>query len=527
MMRRRIILSNLIGVPFFFIGLVFFNYSRASLLEIKLSSMIEHGNMIAAVLTTPIAGHYYEGGETIRKGQNGFFLRRPLIPNNVHARLFTHAGETIEDSRQHPPGIITQTPLPELDNTYESIKYYYREAKFVFIDWFYNLQGDKHIVIENNLNENIKHFTEVEQALRGTATGVIRITKDTMVLSVAVPVKNLEKILGALQLSISGDEIGELMRQDRNNLFILFLLAIGMSFAVSMMLAHNILTPIFALMRAVNQFHRANLRHRVSPELYLKDLLSRTDEIGVLSRAFEKMLLDIRHRIDEVENFAADVSHELKNPLTSLKNALETLEKIKDADKRERLLSIIQHDIRRIDRLIGDISQASRLDGQMQREKFETIELKEFLISLIENYRDTNSENNVAIELAFDSSENNYYIEGIEERLGQVFRNLLDNALSLTPQGGNISIDVHKDKAGVIISISDTGPGIAEDCLLRIFERFYSHRPFESSFGNHSGLGLSIVKQIILAHNGTITASNVRDKDGQVKGACFTIIFSV
>ena len=523
---RKIILSNLIGLTVFFVGLVAFKFSRDNLIELRLSSMIQHANMISAILSARPAGRYNETTETLYAGKNGFFLRPPLIPDNMQARLFNDKGKLIEDSYFHPPGKIIATPLSNIkdyENIWESTK---TKIQLFTIDQFYNLGGKKIILFGDNSGRYIDDFVEAKSALIGNPKGVIRINKHgEMTLSVAVPVKRLSKVLGVLQISVSGQEIYDLLAKDRNNLIVLFCIAFMMSFVISLILSKDISEPMNELTSAARIFQETGFRTRLTAGNSIPNLSTRQDEIGTLSRTFLSMLDAIRERITDTENFAADVSHELKNPLTSLKSSLETLERITDPKKREKLVNIIHHDIKRIDRLIQDISTTSRLGGELQRAKIEKVSMKKLLSELVEFYNTTGLNNGIPLLLTCDNEGESYDIQAMGDKIGHVFRNLFDNALSLSPQESQIDISIKEQKKWVIIHVNDHGPGIPEEALDRIFERFYSHRPHDDYFGSHSGLGLSIVKQIVQTHGGHISASNIRDSNAQIIGASFEIKF--
>ena len=259
----------------------------------------------------------------------------------------------------------------------------------------------------------------------------------------------------------------------------------------------------------------------------IPDMSRRGDEIGELSGALKEMTEALWQRLDAIERFAADVSHEIKNPLTSLKSAIETATRVKDPAQQQRLMAIVLDDIARIDRLIGDISSASRLDAELSRAEAQPIDIASMLQTLVEmRTTATAAEDGPRIEL--DVGARALVVSGLEDRLGQVFRNIISNAASFSPPGSTIRIGARqrRDPArGETIEIvfDDEGPGIPEDKREAIFERFYSERPKGEKFGTHSGLGLSISRQIINAHGGTIAAENRRDASGKVLGARFMV----
>jgi len=254
----------------------------------------------------------------------------------------------------------------------------------------------------------------------------------------------------------------------------------------------------------------------------LPDFTRRGDEIGDLSDSLRAMTEALWHRLDAIEAFAADVAHEIKNPLTSLRSAVETVARVEDPEQQKKLMSIILDDVQRLDRLISDISDASRLDAELSRAEIDAVDIGELLRAL------------VAVQEAGERAEaprfqldvldhQDLSVPGIEGRLGQVFRNLISNAVTFSPTGGTIRLAAQRQGGDVVVSISDEGPGIPEGKLEAVFQRFYTERPAGEKFGTHSGLGLSISKQIVEAHGGTIKAENLKDPVGAVRGACFVV----
>ncbi|GAB4144714.1 MAG: hypothetical protein Tsb0016_14340 [Sphingomonadales bacterium] len=294
----------------------------------------------------------------------------------------------------------------------------------------------------------------------------------------------------------------------------------GVSLAVTLMLslflAGTIARPIRRLAAAADR-----IRGGMGRQVRLPDYTRRGDEIGDLTRSFADMTQALYRQIDAVESFAADVAHEIKNPLSSLRSAVETVERSADPEIQKKLLGIIKDDVRRLDRLISDISDASRLDAELSRGKMDEVDLPVLLATLVDIYRSTGRGDGA--DIRFDNQASaSLCVAGIEGRLGQVVRNILENALSFSRAGGAITIGLRQSGRQAVISIDDEGPGLPQQNVEDIFKRFYSERPADEAFGTHSGLGLSISKQIVEAHGGTIRAEN-RVEDGNVKGARFII----
>ena len=350
----------------------------------------------------------------------------------------------------------------------------------------------------------------------------IRVTdKNEMVISVSVPVQRLKVLQGALLLSTEGGDIDEIVRTERLSILQTFLIAVGVSLLLSISLAQTIARPIRRLAE-VSERVRFGREGRVP----IPNLKGRQDEIGDLSIALGDMTEALYTRIDSIEQFAADVAHEIKNPLTSLRSAVETFQGTTDPDRQKRLLSVIIDDVARIDRLITDISDASRLDAELTRTQMEDVCIPVLLETLTKIYDATKKPGVPKISLKIDSGAlpaEALTVPGYEHRLGQVVRNIIDNAISFSKPSDEIRIRAQLDDKHIVITIDDQGPGIPEENLETIFERFYTQRPSAEDFGKNSGLGLAISKQIIEAHRGRIYASNRRNSKGDVQGARFTI----
>jgi two-component system sensor histidine kinase ChvG len=325
-------------------------------------------------------------------------------------------------------------------------------------------------------------------------------------------------------LSTQGGDIDKIVAAERMAIVRVFAVAALVTAILSMLLASTIANPLRRLAAAA-----VRVRRGVKNREEIPDFSERQDEIGNLSVAIRDMTNALYARIEAIESFAADVSHELKNPLTSLRSAVETLPLAKNEASRARLLEVIQHDVRRLDRLITDISDASRLDAELARVDAARVDLKKFLTELIAISRDV-ARNKKVVEIEFKAAKlpqgvKAYAVIGHESRLGQVILNLIDNARSFVPEeNGRIVIGLSRSGRRNIITVEDNGPGIRPDALERIFERFYTDRPSGEAFGQNSGLGLSISRQIVEAHGGTLTAENIAGgKPGDIRGARFVV----
>lgn len=346
------------------------------------------------------------------------------------------------------------------------------------------------------------HLPDIQNAFAvNNDLNVWRLPDEQLVLGAAVPIYNEDTVKATLYVLRSGQDIVQDVYYFWQQIFNLFLLTLLATVILSIYLSGLIARPLRQLARTAEL-----IRRKKSRAIEIPDLSNRHDEIGELSLVMRDMTESLWNRLDSIEQFAADVAHELKNPLTSLKSAIETLKIAKKKSDQTQLLKILQHDVERMDRLITDISQASRLDAELSREKHDVIDLGHVLSKIVDRYQ-THYGAQYSIHLYLPDNEG-LYIESLESRITQVFDNLLDNALSFTPKGGAVSITAWQKGQNVMISVDDEGPGIPVAKLDTIFERFYSERRGDEGFGKHSGLGLAICKQIINAAGGHIAAEN-------------------
>ncbi len=288
----------------------------------------------------------------------------------------------------------------------------------------------------------------------------------------------------------------------------------------SLLLSGLIADPVLRLARAADRVRQARAR-----AISLPDLARRDDELGDLTRSLEAMTDALSTRIDAIESFAADVAHEIRNPLTSIRSAIDTLPLVKDQAARDKLFGILQQDISRMDRLITDISNASRLDAELSREPPRAFDLARLLSEFVGHYNASARPGDAPVTFLEPDGEGPLLVSGREGPIGQVFRNLIDNARSFSPPGGEVRVRVGHLHRKLIATVDDDGPGIPPDNLETVFERFYTSRPKGAAFGGNSGLGLSIARQIVEAHGGRIWAENREDAEGKVVGARFGVEF--
>lgn len=447
----------------------------------------------------------------------------------LRIRLFDPQGQVIGDSQKlsGPGGVIrvTQLPAPEGSFTISAGLAYLGTKMLELLPSATTLKTfPEDIEFEDGTNGMV--YPDVVNAMQGNVSSTAWKRKNGgLVLAAAAPIYKNDRLSAIILLTNDGRDVELAMDRVRFDVLTATLAALSMTIFMSIYLAGLIGHPLRKLARAAER-----IRVSKGQDVTIPDMSRRRDEIGELSMALRDMTKALRDRMDSIESFAADVAHELKNPLTSLRSAVETVTVVKNAKDREKLLDIILHDVQRLDRLISDISKASRLDAELSRDEMKEIDLRNLIENIVSGHmspmeRTGVQEDTCPIKLEIPRNKEIKTL-GNEGRLAQVFENLLGNALSFSPENGIVTVRIMPSKDRIIIEIEDEGPGIPENKLDEIFERFYSERPKTEAYGKHSGLGLSICKQIITAHGGEIYAENIKT-DGTVKGACFTVILTV
>ncbi|MCG8441523.1 MAG: HAMP domain-containing histidine kinase, partial [Caulobacterales bacterium] len=354
-----------------------------------------------------------------------------------------------------------------------------------------------------------------------SAAGERRNEDGERVVSVSVPLQHVQAVLGVLTLEVGG--IDRIVAAERLALLPVILVAAGVTAVSSFLLMLFIARPVRRLAFAADQVRRNGPRRAAIP-----DLSGRKDELGELSVSLAAMTRGLAERIDAIESFAADVAHELKNPLTSIRSAVETLPSARTGEQRERLLAVIRHDVTRLDRLITDISNASRVDAELARARVAPVDLGGFLFELVDLYAAIGDDNRADVTYDGPIGDTRLYVAALEEPLSQVFRNLIDNARTFSAPDATVRVRLrrHVDPDGALYAaavVEDDGPGVPPENLERIFERFFTERPKGDPFGSHSGLGLAIARQIVEAHGGRIWAENRPGANGAPLGANFHV----
>ena len=500
-LTRKIIMFNLIALNVLVGGILYLNSSRDGLAAQRASGLVSEAELIADVFEAQLPGSapvslVTGDGVDVAATLEGIELRRGaevFVFDPAQAIVGRSASDSIDAPEDEGNTVITDL----LGSIWDAVARLVTDSE------------------EERLAAFEEHLIDLAgPALAGNTT--VRTTESAdggTVFTVGTPIEQGGAPIGAIVLVSASGEIDKLVRTERERVLQMFLVATLVSIGLSLVLASTISNPISDLAEAAELGRDRDRRKDAKGRIRIPDLTARPDEIGRLSGALRGMVTALYDRIDANEQFAADVSHEIKNPLASLRSAVGSLRMVKREDHRDKLLDVIDHDVRRLDRLVSDISDASRLDSELVKE-----EQAQFnLLDLLGNLGDFLGKEAQTKEIEFitDLPEAPIMVHGLEARLAQVFVNLITNAISFCQAGDAIRVWARQRENRVLIVVEDTGPGIPEEALTKIFKRFYSHRP-EHDFGNNSGLGLAISKQIVEAHDGVIWAENIRPTEADI-----------
>ncbi len=516
-LTRRILAVNVLALALLAGGALYLGRYRASLIGQEIDSLKIQGEIFSAALDQGAVLDSVDEGEVLLPDLARQMMRRLVAPTRIRARLFDAEGNLIADSRALlAGGTVRVRPLAPPRASEPMLGFADR-----IYDWIARLfpHGGRYPLYPGSGAHRAEDFGEVILALRGKTGSAVRRDPRTggLVISVAVPVERYRQVLGGVLLSTGSGEIETELRKVRLEMLRIFTGALLVTVLLSFYLAGTIVRPIRRLAAAAERARGRGAR------VEIPDFTGRGDEIGDLSHSFREMTDALWERMSAIESFAADVSHEIKNPLSSLKSAVETATRLEDPEKQKRLLAVVLDDIERLHRLITDISDASRLDAELSRIELLPVDIAAMLKALVEVHQASESEGAPRLVLELPDGERELIVSGIETRLSQVFRNVIANALSFSPAASEIRLSARIDGHAILVTVEDQGLGIPEDKLSAIFDRFYSERPQGEKFGTHSGLGLSISKQIVEAHRGMIWAENRRAANGEVTGARFAI----
>ncbi len=544
-LTRRILFFNLAALVVLVGGILYLNQFREGLIDARVESLLTQGEIIAGAVSAsasvdtnsitidPEKLLELQAGQSITPVPNDEdlefpidpekvapVLRRLISPTRTRARIFDADANLLLDSRHlYSRGQVLRFDLPPVEDEEQT-----------WGEWFatiFNkvLQPGNLPLYKEAPGGDGSIYPEVMNALTGVRGAVVRTTeKGELIVSVAVPIQRFRAVLGVLLLSTQAGDIDNIVHAERLAIMRVFGVATLVNVLLSLVLSSTIANPLRRLSAAAIRVRRGAKEREEIP-----DFSARQDEIGNLSIALREMTTALYDRIDAIESFAADVSHELKNPLTSLRSAVETLPLAKSDDSKKRLMDVIQHDVRRLDRLISDISDASRLDAELARVDAGSVDLEVLLRDLVEISRQIRSrKKEVQIEFAIERKpgvKTRFVVKGHDLRIGQIITNLIENARSfVSDQDGKITVRLVRTRSRCIVYVEDNGPGIQAENIDRIFERFYTDRPEAEGFGQNSGLGLSISRQIAEAHGGSLRAENIVDPETEkVAGARFTL----
>ena len=556
-LTRRIVFLNLGGLVALLVGFLYLNQFRAGLIDARVQSLATQGQIIASAIASSATvdsdaitidperllqlapGQSYDVAEEARPSfefsinpeRVGPLLRRLVSPTRTRARIYDRDGYLLIDSRSLAGSPILRSDLPAPNEEQSWLDHMWDRLRA-------NFAHRELPIYEDIGTANGRAYPEVGAALAGGADSVVRINaQGETIVSVAVPIQRFRTVRGALLLSTQGGDIDAIIASERWAIIRIFVVSAGVMLLLSLAFAGTVAEPMRRLADAADRVRRG-----IIPRQAIPDFSDRPDEIGHLSSALRDMTKALYSRIEAIESFAADVAHELKNPLTSLRSAVETLPIAKTEASRARLLEVIQHDVSRLDRLISDISDASRLDAELARVAMEPLDLAVMLKAVVSIAEPASNGHNVGITLTIEEPPEGFsgppwVIQGHDSRLGQVCNNLIDNAGSFSPDGGSVRVTLRAAQIpgrddepldGYEIIVDDDGPGIPAHAFERIFERFYTDRP-NHGFGQNSGLGLAISRQIIEAHGGRIHATNrtgpagEHHPEGEILGARFVV----
>jgi two-component system, OmpR family, sensor histidine kinase ChvG len=542
-LQRRIIVANLIGLIVLLSGIFYLSQYHAWLIDAKRESLRAQGEIIAAAIA---ANASLETGRIVLdpdrlpdlEGSQSPFrddpfaalqlsiapervtpILRKLVPtSDTRARVYARDGTLISDTAS-----FALTPRREAGRTEGAVgsrqRAKIRNTWTGFLSW---LLREELPVYREIGGANGTSYPEVRMALSGSTTPMLLINdKGEQIVSVAVPIQHKKAVQGVLLLSTRPGEIDEVLSEERNVILLLALTALAATLIASFLLARTIAGPMRRLSEAAESVSRS-----ISARHELPLLAHRTDEVGQMAAAFRGMTAALYRRIEASERFAEDVAHELRNPLTAARSTAEALAFARTPEQRQQLVREIQEELKRLNKLITDVSNASRLDAELALQETEPVDVRQVLGAVVNVFRDMLSEDTRRIVLDIAEVPANpgaYMVEGHDARLGRVITNLLDNAISFSPERGVVTVSARRAGKDVEIIVDDDGPGMPSDKLEEIFKRFYSDRPqTDRTVGKNSGLGLSISREIVHAYGGRIRACNrsaaadgLRDGEGQ------------
>jgi two-component system sensor histidine kinase ChvG len=518
LLTLKVIGFNFVALLVFGAGIYWLQEIRVSLVDERVKSLRTQAEIVAAALARygAVGEIDSETATELDDLKAARVLNGLVAPTGMRARVFDRSGRPIQDTRfilsrnqvqareLPPPGQIDL--IDELQSGLRSGLYQLRAGK------------DIPPIVNDEPQQAGESFEEVRHALELAEAGSAeRINSDgNLIVSVAVPIRRLQYVMGVLMLSTEAGDIDDALANEAAQMVAGAAIGFAVILAASLIMLWHVTGPIRKLSQGAELVRSGGRVFNAIP-----NLARRHDEIGDLSISLRAMTAALYARMDAIEQFAADVAHEIKNPLTSVASAIETLRRTTDEDKRQKLMGVVRDDVRRLNRLISEISDASRLDAELSRAKAHPVDIAALVNALAEMFQDPDVQG--APKIVLDLPASGLRVRGLEGPLAQVFRNIIENAMSFSPKEGEIHISARSASGRAVITIEDQGPGIPDENLEVIFRRFYTARPLSHGFGKNSGLGLSISRQIVEVHDGKIVAENLRDADGKITGARFVV----
>ena len=529
---RRILVSNLIGFFVLLLGILYLGWYHTWLIDAKVDALKIQGKIIADAIASKAKVEreriVFDANEL--PGQrsssrtyrdDGFaalelsispeevtpILRKLIQSTNTRARIYARDGTLIVDtarSLRRWRAALRNEPTENTGKAPSTQNFWTRLTRYLF---------DEPLPVYQEIGSaNGTAYAEVRQALEGKERSMLLLNdKGEQIVSLAVPIRRFKTVQGVLLLSTRPGEIDEILSEERSVILTLAAIALFASIVTSLLLARTVAGPMRRLSEAAEQ-----ASHNIAARTQLPEYANRSDEVGQMAAAFRSMTKALYRRIEASEKFAADVAHELKNPLTAARSIAESLSLAKNEEERRHLVEQIQNELNRLNRLITDVSNASRLDAELARQEMRPVDITTVLRGVVTIFRDILGDDQRQVRLVIEDAplEGAYIVSGDEGRIGQVLTNLVDNAISFSPKTGTITVRARSTPPHMEIYVEDEGPGIPEDRLEVIFDRFYTDRPdTEATEGKNSGLGLSISREIIRAHGGQISAES-RFEDG-------------
>ena len=522
---RRILLVNLVPLALLLAALLYLDQYQNGLLEAEVLALREQARIYAGALAESAVNATKPADPKLVPEIARPLLQRVTEPTpDAQAKLYAPDGTVIADSsmRETANGQVSSEPLPPaVDHgpvlgaigwAYDKMLSWLPHKAPTSVDLTAGGAGPEW---QPDVKEELR-LSSSDQS-REMPPYIRRTRENRLLVTVAEPIERNHHTVGIILLTREAREVDASLFTVRMSIMALFALALALTVLLSWYLSLTIARPVLRLAGAAAEMREGQGRTGSVP----RALLARRDEVGTLANALADAAAALWHRMDAIERFAADVAHEIKNPLSSIRSAIETLRRIEDPTRQKQLLAIITDDVTRLDRLISDVSDASRVDAELSRVMTERVDIAPILRTLKELHDATRADGDPWIDLEGPST--GLVVRGVEDRLVQVFRNLISNAESFSPPRGRIGIQARESGGSVEVIVDDDGPGIPDGKLEQIFDRFYSERPREERFGQHSGLGLSISRQIVEALRGRVIAENRRDGTGRVSGARFVV----